>query len=59
MSYGGAIRLLSDMTPAEEFCTLIHELAHEMIHKAERRTVITKTVKARVCARFDRVFTFS
>src|SRR5262249_58416214 len=33
------------MTPAEEFSTLVHELAHEMIHKAERRTVITKTVK--------------
>jgi hypothetical protein len=45
MSYGGAIRLLPDMTPAEGFSTLVHELAHEMIHKAERRTVITKTVK--------------
>ena len=45
MSYGGAIRLLPDMTPAEEFSTLVHELAHEMIHKAERRSVITKTVK--------------
>jgi len=33
------------MTPAEEFSTLVHELAHEMIHKAERRSLITKTVK--------------
>jgi hypothetical protein len=45
MSYGGAIRLLPNMTSAEEFSTLVHELAHEMIHKAERRTAITKTVK--------------
>ena len=45
LSYGGLIRLLPNMTPAEEFSTLVHELAHEMIHKAERRTVITKTVK--------------
>ena len=45
LSYGGLIRLLPNMTPAEEFSTVVHELAHEMIHKAERRTVITKTVK--------------
>ena len=45
LSYGGLIRLLPNMTPAEEFSTLVHELAHEMIHKAERRTLITKTVK--------------
>jgi len=45
LSYGGLIRLLPNMTPAEEFSTLVHELAHEMIHKTERRTVITKTVK--------------
>jgi len=45
LSYGGLIRLLPNMTPAEEFSTLVHELAHEMIHKAERRSVITKTVK--------------
>jgi hypothetical protein len=45
MSYGGKIQLLPAMTPAEEFSTLVHELAHEIIHKAERRTLITKTVK--------------
>jgi antirestriction protein ArdC len=45
LSYGGLIRLLPNMTPAEQFSTLVHELAHEMIHKAERRTLITKTVK--------------
>jgi hypothetical protein len=33
------------MTAAEEFSTLVHELAHEMIHKTERRSLISKTVK--------------
>ncbi len=41
MSYGGLIRILPGMEPAEEFSTLVHEL----IHKTERRTLITKTVK--------------
>jgi hypothetical protein len=45
ISYGGAIRLLPNMAPAEEFATLVHEVAHEMIHKAERRNFITKTVR--------------
>ena len=45
VSYGGAIRLLPDMNEAEQFATLVHELAHEMIHKSERRTLITKTVR--------------
>ena len=48
MSYGGAIRLLPNMEPAEEFSTLVHKLAHEMIHKSERRTTITKTAKVTV-----------
>jgi len=45
MSYGGKIVLLPGQTPAEEFSTLVHEVAHEMLHKAERRTATTKTVK--------------
>jgi antirestriction protein ArdC len=45
LSYGGLIQLLPNMTPAEEFSTLVHELAHEMIHKTERRSLISKTVK--------------
>ena len=45
MSYGGAIRLEPGMEPAEEFSVLVHELAHEMLHKAERRTLTTKTVR--------------
>lgn len=32
-------------SPAEEFSTLIHELAHAFLHRAERRTTTTKTVR--------------
>lgn len=45
VSYGGKIVLLPGQTKAEEFSTLVHELAHEMLHKAERRTITTKTVR--------------
>ena len=45
MSYGGHIVILPGQEPAEEFSTLVHELAHEMLHKAERRTATTKTVR--------------
>jgi hypothetical protein len=45
VSYGGAIRLLPDLTEAEQFVTLVHELAHEMLHRSERRTLTTKTVR--------------
>jgi len=45
VSYGGKIVLLPGQSTAEEFSTLVHELAHEMLHKADRRTVTTKTVR--------------
>ena len=45
MSYGGKIVLLPGQTPAEEFSTLVHEVAHELLHKSERRTATTKTVR--------------
>ena len=45
MSYGGRIVILPGQEPTEEFSTLVHELAHEMLHKAERRTATTKTVR--------------
>lgn len=45
MSYGGRIALLPGQSKAEEFSTLVHELAHEMLHKAERRTATTKVVR--------------
>ncbi|HEY0758767.1 MAG TPA: ArdC-like ssDNA-binding domain-containing protein [Acidisarcina sp.] len=45
MSYGGKIALLPGQTKAEEFSALVHETAHEMLHKAERRTATTKVVR--------------
>jgi hypothetical protein len=45
VSYGGKIQLLPDMTEAEQFTTLVHEVAHELLHKAERRSLITKQVR--------------
>jgi hypothetical protein len=45
MSYGGRIAILPGQSKAEEFSTLVHEAAHEMLHKAERRTATTKTIR--------------
>jgi len=45
MSYGGRIVLLPGQSKAETFATLVHETAHELLHKAERRTATTKTVR--------------
>jgi hypothetical protein len=45
MSYGGRIAILPGQSRAETFATLVHETAHELLHKAERRTATTKTVR--------------
>ena len=45
LSYGGRITLLSGMQPAEEFSTLVHEIAHEILHRGKRRTLTTKQVR--------------
>ena len=45
VSYGGKIVLLPGQSKAEEFTTLVHETAHELLHKAERRTMTTATVR--------------
>jgi antirestriction protein ArdC len=45
LSHGGKITLLSGMQPAEEFSTLVHEIAHEMLHRGDRRTLTTKQVR--------------
>jgi antirestriction protein ArdC len=37
MSSGGRITLLPGQSPAEEFSTLAHELAHELLHRSDRR----------------------
>jgi antirestriction protein ArdC len=45
LSHGGKITLLSGLQPAEEFSTLAHEIAHEMLHRGDRRTLTTKQVR--------------
>ena len=44
VSFGGKIRLLPDMQPAEEFSVLAHELAHEMLHHSKAEAQLPKTV---------------
>jgi len=45
VSYGGKIAILPGQSKAEEFVTLVHELAHELLHKSDRRTKTTATVR--------------
>ncbi len=45
MSYGGRIAILPGQSKAETFSTLVHETAHELLHRCERRTATTKTVR--------------
>jgi antirestriction protein ArdC len=44
-SAGGKITLLRGQAPAEEFATLVHELAHEMLHRDDRRNGTSKRVR--------------
>ena len=36
-SSGGCIRILNGLSPATEFTTLVHEYAHELLHRADDR----------------------
>jgi hypothetical protein len=45
VSYGGKIAILPGQSKAEEFTTLVHEAAHELLHRAERRTFTTQTIR--------------
>ncbi|MBV9156352.1 MAG: DUF1738 domain-containing protein [Acidobacteriaceae bacterium] len=45
VSLGGRIALLPNQPAAQEFSTLVHELAHEKLHRTERRIETTKTIR--------------
>ena len=45
MSSGGKITLLPDLKPAEHLAVLVHESAHEMMHRNERRKETTHTIR--------------
>ena len=45
VSYGGKIALLPGQSKPEEFVSLVHETAHELIHKSSRRTMTTAIVR--------------
>jgi antirestriction protein ArdC len=42
ISEGGKITLIPGMAPAESFATLVHECAHELLHRAPNRKEISK-----------------
>ena len=44
-SYGGRIALLPGQSPAEEFSTFVHELAHELMHRGGRREQTSRQVR--------------
>ncbi|HEX4231435.1 MAG TPA: hypothetical protein VHZ07_22380 [Bryobacteraceae bacterium] len=45
ISRGGRITLLPNQPAAEEFSTLVHELSHEKLHRTDRRSKTTKTIR--------------
>jgi hypothetical protein len=45
MSSGGKVTLLPGMEAAEEFAVMDHEIAHEVLHRGDRRSKTTHTVR--------------
>jgi len=45
MSEGGKIVLLPSLPSAEEFAVLVHEVAHELLHRGDRRASTTHTIR--------------
>lgn len=44
-SSGGKITIRPDLSSAETFSTLVHETGHELLHRGERRTQTSHTVR--------------
>jgi antirestriction protein ArdC len=45
MSSGGRITLLPDLPAAEHFAVLVHEVAHELLHRGDRRKETSHAVR--------------
>lgn len=45
VSSGGKIMLLPGQSPAEEFSTLAHEIAHELLHRGDRRSATSRRIR--------------
>jgi hypothetical protein len=45
VSSGGKVTLLPDLPPAEHLAVLAHELGHELLHRGDRRTATTHTIR--------------
>jgi antirestriction protein ArdC len=45
VSCGGKITLLPGQSPAEEFSTLAHEIAHELLHRGDRRSATSRRIR--------------
>ena len=51
MSLGGRIQIVTGLPPAEEFVVLVHEFAHELLHRSgERRSRDTRELEAEAVA---------
>ena len=44
-SYGGRVEVVASLPIAQKFSTLVHELAHELLHRGDRRAQTSKTVR--------------
>lgn len=45
LSEGGRIAVRQGLSAAEEFAVTVHEFAHELLHRGERRKETTKTIR--------------
>ncbi len=44
-SFGGKIQVVESLPVSQKFSTLVHELAHELLHQGDRRKETTKAVR--------------
>ena len=45
VSYGGKISVLPTLSDADKFGVLVHEFAHELLHRGDRRSETTVTIR--------------